>query len=202
MRDKIVNKIIIKIKDNNKELDDIKISEIRYGLQALYTLITKTTVILFLALLFNIFNYFIIFFIFYSILRSVGFGVHAKSNLSCWFFSTILLLGIPIIFSKIYMSFNIKIILWLIFFMNFLIFSPADTKKRPMINKKRKFKFKLIILVFSILYLFLIIYFKNISKLILGAMFLECLLVNPLGYLLMGEKIRFRLDDLYIFKLN
>lgn len=202
MRDKVVNKIILKIKENNTDLDDIKLSEIRYGLQGLYTLITKTSVILLLSLALNIFLEFIIFFIFYSILRSVGFGTHANSNIKCWIFSILLLLGIPVLMTKLNINITIKIILWIIFFINFLIFAPADTKKRPLINKKRKIKFKVLILTYSIIYLFIIIYFKNISNIVLGSMLLESLLVNPLGYILMGEEVRFRLNDIYVFKQN
>lgn len=202
MRDKAVDKIMIKIKQNNKDLDDIKLSEIKYGLQGLYTMITKTSVIFILALLLGIFKEFIIFFLFYSLLRSVGFGVHAKSNIHCWIFSIFLLLGMPALFSYIHLNMTIKVILWIVFFINFILFSPADTKKRPIINKKRKFKFKLVELFLCFIYLLIIIYFENISNLVLGAMMLEALLVNPLGYILMGEKVRFRLNDLYMFKLN
>ena len=202
MRDKVVDKIMFKIREKNNELDDIKYAEIRYGLQGLYTLITKTSVILILSLILGVFKDFILFFLFYSLLRSVGFGTHANSNIRCWLFSTVFLLGIPILMINIEFKIPYKIILWIIFFINFLIFAPADTKKRPMINKMRKLKFKGMILIICIIYLFFIICFKNISNLILGAMFLEALLVNPFGYILMGEEIRFRLNDLYIFKLN
>lgn len=202
MRDKVVNKIMIKIKENNIELDNVKLAEIKYGLQGLYTLITKTTIIILLSLLLNIFSEFIIFFIFYSILRSVGFGTHANSNLKCWIFSTLFLLGIPILMSNIKIKISYQIILWIIIFINFLIFAPADTKRRPMINKKRKLKFKFIILIFSIIYLFIIVYFKNISNLVLGSMLLEAMLVNPIGYILMGEEVRFRLNDIFLFKQN
>ena len=202
MRDKVLNKIMIEIKDNNKELNDIKLAEIKYGLQGLYTLITKTSVIIILSLILNIFYEFIIFFVFYSLLRSVGFGTHASSNLKCWIFSTVFLLGIPVLMTSIKLNLLYKIILWSLFFINFLIFAPADTKKRPMINKKRKLKFKFILLIFSIIYLFIIIYFKNISNIILGSMFLEALLVNPIGYILMGEEIRFSLNDINVFRQN
>jgi len=202
MRDKVVNNIMLKIKNNNKNLNDIKLAEVKYGLQGLYTLITKTSVIILLSLIFNIFVEFIIFFIFYSILRSVGFGTHASSNLKCWIFSTLFLLGIPILMTRIKIKLIYKIILWIIFFINFLVFAPADTKKRPMINKKRKLKFKFILLIFSILYLFIIIYLDSISNIILGSMFLESLLVNPIGYILMGEEVRFSLNDINIFKQN
>jgi len=202
MRDIVVNKIMIKIKENNNVLDDIKLAEIKYGLQGLYTLLTKTSVIILFSLLLDVFLEFIIFFIFYSILRSVGFGTHANSNIKCWIFSTLLLLGIPILMTNIKIKLSYKIILWIMFFVNFLIFAPADTKKRPMINKKRKLKFKSIILLLSILYLFIIIYFNNISNIVLGSMLLESLLVNPIGYILMGEEVRFRLNDINIFKQN
>lgn len=199
MSDKVVNKIMLKIKANNKDIDDVKLAEIKYGLQGIYTLITKTSILIILALLLGIFNEFIIFFILYSLLRSVGFGAHAKSNIRCWIYSTLLLLGIPTLFTYITINNTIKYILWIIFFINFMIFAPADTKKRPMINKRRKLKFKFVELVISFIYLFLIIRFENISNLILGAMFLEGLLVNPLGYIVMGEEVRFRLNDIYIF---
>jgi len=202
MRDKVVNKIMIKLKENNKDLNDIKLAEIKYGLQGLYTLVTKTSIIILLSILLNVFYEFIIFFIFYSILRSVGFGTHANSNLKCWIFSILFLLGCPIVMTKIKINIIYQLILWIIFFINFLIFAPADTKKRPMIDKKRKLRFKITLLIFSIIYLFIIIYFKNIANIVLGSMFLESLLVNPIGYILMGEEIRFRLNDIYLFKQN
>jgi len=201
MRDKVVDKIMLQIKDNNKDLDNVKYAEIRYGLQAIYTLVTKTFVIFFLAIILNIFYEFILFFVFYSILRSVGYGTHANSNLSCWIFSTLFLIGIPLVFSNIVIPLYVKIFLWILFFINFIIFAPADTKKKPMINKKRKLKFKIILLLFSLLYLVLLLKFNGLSNYILSAMLLESILVNPIGYLIMGEEIRFSLNDIN-FKQN
>lgn len=202
MRDKVVNYFIEKIKNNNKNLSEIKIEEIKYGLIGLYTLITKTSIIILFSLLLGFFKDFIIFLIFYSAVRGVGYGTHAKSNVACWIFSSLLLLGIPFLFTKIELTFTFKSIIWILCFINYLIFCPADTDKRPMINKLRKLKFKIAILAISLIYLIMIYKFKNISNLILGAMVLEALLTNPLGYILMGQKVRFRLNDLNIFNLN
>ena len=44
MRDKVVNYLIEKIKNNNKNLSEIKIEEIKYGLIGLYTLITNINI--------------------------------------------------------------------------------------------------------------------------------------------------------------
>lgn len=201
MKDRVVNYFFTKIKNNNK-FDDIKLEEIKYGLYGLYALITKTTTIILVSIILNMFNYFIIFMAFYCLIRSVGFGSHAKSNLQCWLFSTVLLLSIPYFFMHIRLNNIVKTIIWSICFINYLIFCPADTEKRPMINKIRKLKFKISVLIISIIYLILIFKFETLSNLILSAMILEALLTNPLGYLLMGQKPRFRLNDLYIFKLN
>ena len=199
MRDKLLNYTVdnIKLRYN---VSDIKAEEIKYGLYGLYTIITKSTVICIIAFILSFFKEFIIFLIFYALLRSVGFGAHAKTNLQCWIFSTILLIGIPYFLSKITINFGVKIIIWAFCFINFLIFSPADTEKRPMISKKRKMIFKIIILTLSLLYLGLLIKFNSLSNLILASMILEGILVNPIGYILMGQKVRFKLNDINLFK--
>lgn len=199
MKDRVVNYFFIKIKNSNS-YDEIKLEEIKYGLFGIYTLITKTSAIILISLLLNFFDKFIIFLVFYSIVRSVGFGTHAKTNLQCWIFSTFLLIGIPYFFTLLNINNILKSIIWSICFINFLIFCPADTEKRPMINKLRKLKFKVILLVISVIYLYLVFKFESISNLVLAAMVLEAFLTNPLGYILMGQKVRFRLNDLYIFK--
>lgn len=199
MKEKVVNRLMINISKKNN-FDSIKLDEIKYGLYGIYTLVTKSIVIISLAIILGIFKEFIIFLLFYSLLRSVGFGCHARTNWQCWLMSTLLLIGIPFVFNKINLNNNLLVILWIIFFVNYTIFCPADTEKRPMINKRRKLKFKLVLLIISIIYLYIIVYFKNLSNLVLGAMLLECLLTNPLGYLLMGQKVRFKLNDIYLFK--
>lgn len=199
MKEKVVNRLIINISKKNN-FDSVKLDEIKYGFYGIYTLVTKSIVIISLAFILGIFKEFIIFLLFYSLLRSVGFGCHARTNWQCWLMSTLLLIGIPFLFNSINLNNSLQVVLWIIFFVNYTIFCPADTEKRPMINKRRKLKFKLVLLVISVIYLYIVLYYKNLSNLILGAMLLECLLTNPLGYLLMGQKIRFKLNDIYLFK--
>lgn len=200
MREKVVDYFMSNIKNNNKDLSDIKLEEIRYGLLGLYSMLTKTIVIVLLSILLGIFKEFILFLIFYSILRSVGYGTHAKSNIMCWISSTLLLIGLPYIFMLININLSTKIIIWSICFISYILFCPADTEKRPMINKKRKLKFKLFIIFISVLYLVLIINYNLISNYIIAAMILQTFLSSPLGYLLMGQKVRFRLNDIFYSK--
>ena len=200
MKEVVVNKLMLHIKKKNTSFDDIKLEEIRYGLYGLYTLITKSIVVIILSIILGFFKNFILFILFYGILRGVGYGTHAKSNLTCWIFSTILLLGIPYLFTNIILSNSIKSIIWCICFINFLIFCPADTEKRPMINRLRKLKFKTAILFISIIYLIIIFKVNVLSNILLASMVLETLLTNPLGYILMGQKVRFKISDIFILK--
>lgn len=202
MKDKVVNYFLEKIKKRNPDLNDIKLEELRYGLIAIYTFVTKTIVIVLLSIYLDFFKDFLLFLIFYGLLRSLGFGTHAQSNIMCWAYSTILLLGIPYLFTLLNLSLVIKCIIWSICLLNFIIFCPADTEKRPMINKVRKLKFKIGILLLCLIYLILIFKVEFIANLILASMVLESLLTNPLGYILMGQKVRFHLNDINIFKLK
>ena len=192
MRDKVVDHIMIQIQNKYSNVyNEEKLLEIKYGLQGLYTILTKSIVVFLLAILLDMLNYFFIFLLFYIVLRSVGYGTHAKSNLQCWILSCLLMLGLPYMFNLLKLGTMSKIIIWALCFINYVIFCPADTEKRPMINKKRKFKFKLCIIVLSLIYLVLIFNFSNIGNYILAAMVLEAFLTNPIGYVLMGQKIRF-----------
>jgi len=133
---------------------------------------------------------------FYTIIRCVGYGAHAKSNIMCWIFSITLLIGLPYVFNILNISTIVKFILWIICFICFFIFCPADTEKRPMINKRRKLKFKIKLLLIYLLYLYLIYKFDNISNFIIAALILQAFLSSPLGYITMGQKVRFNLNDL------
>ncbi|MBQ3020803.1 MAG: accessory gene regulator B family protein [Bacilli bacterium] len=201
MRDKVVDYIMLKI-ENKNEYDKTKLLEIRYGLQGLYTLVTKSIVIIILAILLDFVKELLLFNLFYIPLRSVGYGTHASSNIQCWIFSILFILGFPYLLIHLNPTLTIQLFLWGLCFICFLLFSPADTEKRPMINKKRKLKFKLAILVLSFIYLFLLLRFESISNLVVSAMLLQSVLVSPLGYIIMGQKVRFRLNDINIFKLN
>ena len=191
MKEKVVNYFYIKIK-KNYSYDDIKLEQIKYGLYGLYTLVTKSVVIILLAIILGITKEFFLFTAFYIPLRSVGYGTHAKSNTLCWLYSTVLQLGLPLLSNYFTLNIKVSYIIWFIFLIMFILFAPADTKKRPIRTKKKRYKLKTLIVLISILYLIIFTTFKNLATIIILAMFLEVLLISPIGYLLMGEKPRIR----------
>jgi len=195
MRSKIIDKIMINIKNKySHKYNSVKLKEIRYGLEAIYTIITKSLVIITISILLNFFKELLLFLIFYILLRSFAYGCHAKSNIRCWILSILLIIGLPYIFSLLYLNYSVILIIWSICFFTLFLFAPADTEKRPMKNRKKIIKFKIITIIISLLYLILMFLNKKVVSSILPAMILEAFLVSPIGYYAMGQKIRFRLN--------
>ena len=62
--------------------------------------------------------------------------------------------------------------------------APADTKKRPIVNKKRRMKLKITATMLTIIFSFLSILIKNnfISNSFMSAIIVECFLISPIIY--------------------
>lgn len=187
MRSKIINSIMNQIKIYNN-FDDIKLQEIKYGLETVYLTIIKTIVFILLAILLKTIKGLLLFMLFYGIIRLTGFGVHAKKSIHCWISSILIFLIIPILIKYITINNYILYIISLISITILAIYAPADTPKRPLINKKKRIIYKVLTILISIGYLITITIIKD--KLIINSLFysllLECFLVTPLIYKLFG----------------
>ena len=187
MRSKIINSIMNQIKIYNN-FDDIKLQEIKYGLETVYLTIIKTIVFILLAILLKTIKGLLLFMLFYGIIRLTGFGVHAKKSIHCWISSILIFLIIPILIKYITIHNYILYIISLISITILAIYAPADTPKRPLINKKKRIIYKVLTILISIGYLITITLIKD--KLIINSLFysllLECFLVTPLIYKLFG----------------
>ena len=137
MKNVVINSLmnsVVKYKD----FDEIKLKEVKYGIESFYITITKTVVIFSIAYVLNLFETLLVFMCFYTLLRLNGFGLHAKKSWQCWVVSTVIFLLIPYLCLNIFVNKNIQIILALICLMLILKYAPADTEKRPIINRKKK----------------------------------------------------------------
>ena len=168
----------------NMQYDDTKLEEIRYGLEGIYLTITKILIISIICILLGIFKEFLIFLIIYSIMRTPSFGIHASKSWICLITSTISFVGFPLI--SIYTKLNIttKLIIGIISVIGICLFSPADTTKRPIINKKRRKIYKILSTIISIIYIILSIKIKNnfISNCLLYSTILQNILISPITY--------------------
>ena len=189
MKKYIVNNLMLTIK-NNSDYDDIKLKEIKYGLESLYLTLSKTIVIFAIAYYLNTIKTLTLIMIFYGILRLTGFGLHAKKSWQCWISSGIIFLLLPYICQNIIISLNIKVLITSICIILIIKYAPADTEKRPLINEKRRRRFKYICTITSIIYLLAIIMVNNnyLENIIFFSVLLQTLLLLPISYKIFGLK--------------
>ena len=103
MKNIILNSIINNI-EKYYSYDEIKLKEIRYGLESLYVSITKIIVIFIISYFINTVKELLLLFLFFGLLRITGFGVHAKKSIHCWFTSIPLFVIVPYIIKNIYIN--------------------------------------------------------------------------------------------------
>ncbi len=184
MKRKFLNSSIDKIKKKYPEYDQEKLEEIEYGLEGIYLTITKMVVIFALAFILKIFKEVILLMVAYNIIRTTAFGMHAKKSIHCLIISLVFFIGGGLLCKYVNISYYVRIAIASVSFLFLIIYAPADTYKRPLINAKRRKIYKIITIIIGFIYLMVIIIFKNYylcNYLCLGI--LEAtLMIHPLTY--------------------
>lgn len=184
MKNIFINKSLALINKYYPNYDDIKIAEIKYGLEGMYLTITKLVIIFSIALMLNIYKEMLLLLIFFNIMRTTGFGLHATKSWICLLSSALIFIGLPFVSKIIIISLPIKIILGALAIILVYKYAPADTKKRPLINPKTRKKLKIkTIFRTTILMIFAIIIKNNIiSNLAIFGIYTEIILIIPISY--------------------
>lgn len=183
MKNYIINNTMNYILKYNN-YDKIKQEELKYGLVGIYLLISKLIVILILSIILGIFKEVIIFTIIYIPIRAVSFGLHATKSWICLISSTTIFIGLPFISRYLVISTYIKSIIGIISIIMMYKNSPADTHKRPIINKNRRLFFKYSSVIIAIIYTALSMFINNtfITNCLLFSLIIQCFLTSPLIY--------------------
>lgn len=180
---KFADKMMPFLEKYNNYTDKEKIVA-HYGLETLYILVTKMFLITIISLFFGITKEIYIFTFFYAFLRTYTGGMHLQTNFGCSlmtctiiFFSTFLAIFLDI-------NFLIQILVFTIGLYNFYKYSPADTNKKPIINKEKRKKRKINSIILTILYLIACLLINNnfIKNCIIISVFLNVLLIHPIIY--------------------
>ena len=192
MKEAFLNHTMNFIDSNQKNLSEEDREKLSYGLEGLYMNVTKLALIFLIAFLLGFLKEFIIALILFNLLRFPGFGFHASKSIVCLITSTILILGIPYLFTNIEVSLTIKIILCIVSIITLIICAPADTWKRPLTNKRKRIIRKVVASSLSVIYSILIIVFNGyeISNLLMAALLIETILISPIMYLIFKEPYR------------
>lgn len=178
------------IKNNNQNISDLKLDEIRYGLEGIYLTITKTIFIFLLSYILGIFKEMLIMLIIYNILRTTGFGLHAKKSYQCWISSTLMFILFPFIAKYVVIDINIRLVLGIIAIILIYIYAPSDTEKHPLVNKKKRIIWKYITTINSIILVAISILIKDniIANLMVFGIYAEVFVVIPLTYKIFNLK--------------
>lgn len=168
--------------------DEKKKKIIKYGLECMYTVITKTLVVLIISFLLGTIKETVWLLIFYAFLRMFGFGIHATKNIYCWIISLITYIILPLIIKYMIFDFRYVIALDIGALIGLALWAPADTKKRPLINKNKRIIDKLILILIVLIYIIYSIYFHNIiSKVMFISIMLEFICTCPLTYIIFKQ---------------
>ena len=189
MKDVIINHLMSNI-IKYKNFDENKLKEIKYGIESFYLTVSKLIVIFALAYIMGLFKSLCIFVFFYSLLRLNGFGLHAKKSWQCWVASVIVFLLIPYLCANLHFN---KLFLLLISGLSLILiilFSPADTEKRPIISFKKRLIHKILCSITVLIYIFSLMFLQNdfLCNIIFFSIILETLMILPISYKIFGLK--------------
>lgn len=184
MKKRFLNIIRNSIKKQYPNYSEDKLDEIMYGVEGIYLTITKMIIIFIFAFILGVAKELLLLLIAFNFVRLFAFGMHADKSWICLLFSGLLFLGGAVLAKNIVINKPVLYTLYLIVITIIAIYSPADTVKRPLINKKRRIKFKILSLIIAITYLIITILIKDntlINILIFG-LIIECILILPITY--------------------
>ena len=188
MKKKLLNNITSNIKKNNKNVTEEELEVIIYGLKSLYLTFTKIIVILILSIVLGILKETLLMLLFYNVIRLFAFGLHAKNSIACLITSLLLFIGGTYLAIYLNIGLELKIILASISLILIAVYAPADTEKRPLINPKKRKKFKILSIITSLIITCLIIYLDGsyISNFMLIGFIEATIMILPITYKIYG----------------
>lgn len=183
MKKKFLDSSINLIKKNkNSTQEELEI--ISYGLESIYLIITKAIVIFTIAIILGIVKEVLLILIFYNIIRNQAFGIHASKSSYCLISSIISFIGGALLGKYITIPYKISIIITIICNLCILLYAPADTHKRPLINKRKRIIFKYKSITLGLLYLISIFILRDnkITIFIIMGMIEATIMILPITY--------------------
>lgn len=169
--------------------DQVKLEEIKYGLTGLYLTISKAIIIFIISIILNIVKETFILLLLFNLIRLTSFGIHAKKSWICLITSIVLFIGVPLLIINIKINYILKVIIGIINIIFIYLNSPADTKKRPIINKKRRAIYKYISTLTAIIYTILSFVIKDnyIVNSLIFSLIIQNILISPITYKIFNE---------------
>lgn len=188
MKKVILNACMKSVKKKFPSYDNDKLEIIEYGLESLYLTLTKTIIIIVLSIILGIFKKTLLLLLLYNIIRFSAFGLHASKSYQCLIMSLTMFVGAVYFCEYINLSLEIKSIISLICILLMALYAPADTEKRPLINNKKRKKYKILSIISSMIFAILIVIFneKTISNYFFIGLLEATIVILPISYKILG----------------
>ena len=169
--------------------ESIKMEEYAYNLEAFYLTISKMLIIIPLSIIIGVFKEMMILLLFFNFIREPAHGLHASKSWICLVTSSIVFIGCPILAKSINIPFIFNILLEIIGLILLAIYSPADTKKAPIIKKEKRKRLKVNTIINCIILIIINIFIKDIviSNIIVLSIWIGVFLILPITYKLFKQ---------------
>ena len=184
MKKRFLKKIRVAIKKQYPSYSNEKIDEIMYGIEGLYLTFSKTIIICAISIILGLFKELICLLITFNFIRLFAFGIHASKSWICLLFSSSMFILGSFLCKYVVLPTYLLYTLYLLALIIISLYAPSDTVKRPLINKNKRIRFKILSIIVVIIYFILTIISNNnllINSLIFGLL-IECILINPIIY--------------------
>lgn len=180
----LVKKCMNLIRNEQSHLTDEDLEKIEYGLAGVYLSATKLIVIIIVAMILGQFLETIIFISIYALIKIHSYGLHATKSWICLVSSLLIFITLPWIALGAEIPFMVKYIVGIISIIMIYKNSPADTYKKPIINKVKRKKHQLLATITAIIFVILSISITNnfLANCFILSLFLQSLMTSPVIY--------------------
>lgn len=180
----LVEKCMNLIRREQSHLTDEDLEKIEYGLAGVYLSTTKLIVVMIVAIILGQFKETIFFIMIYALIKIHSYGLHATKSWICLVSSLLIFIPIPWLAINGTIPFITKYIVGIISVGMIYMNSPADTHKKPIINKAKRRKHQLYATLIATIFVILSLLINNdfISNCFILALILQCFMSSPVIY--------------------
>lgn len=169
--------------------DDMEIA--LYGMEVIYSLITKTLLFFIISIVFGWQYEFLMVSLLLATIRASSFGFHADKEINCYIISFITIFGTVYIAKNYSFDIIFTAIVCLLSILITVLYAPADTEKRPLLNARIRTILKLCSIITTMFFsLIAIINVGFVSRAIVCILFVNAFNISPILYKIFKRRYR------------
>lgn len=180
--------------ESMKKYDEVKLAEIRYGLEGFYLTVSKLIIIIPLAIILGTTFNTLLFLLFSMPIRTTSSGFHANSSFQCLVISIGTFILVPLLADYFILPVSTKCIIYFCLLIGFWIMAPKDSEKKPIVNNKKRFWLKIVSVIIVGIYFISSMLINNVlvTNLMTLALINQLIMISPIPYFLFKQKYNFK----------